>query len=223
MTVHRYLTSIEVAANAVEHFAAAAETAIAERGIFRVALAGGSAPKRMYEMLREVTLDWNKVEFYWSDERFVSPDDPQSNEGMAKAALLDHLRGYFAFGMVTDTDPEICASDYEALLTHDMDLVLLGLGTDGHTASLFPGDPAVHSDRNVVVSHAPVNAPMRITMTPQYVNRAREVWFIVTGEDKAEPLDRMMNGPEDWSRTPSQAIFRHAPNVTLFADAAALR
>ena len=222
MTIHRFATSIEVAANAAESFAQLAVRCIADRGVFRVALAGGSTPKKMYEMLREVTLDWSKVEFYWSDERFVSPNDAQSNEGMAKAALLDHIRGYCAFGMVTDENPQICASDYAVQLNEPMDLLLLGLGTDGHTASLFPGDPSIHATESVVVSNAPVNAPIRITMTPAYMNRARAVWFLVTGSDKTAPLSRLIDGAEDWNLTPAQSVFRHANAVELFADFAAL-
>lgn len=216
------MTAIEVASTAAERFVALANDSINRKGSFKVALAGGSTPKKMYELLRETTLDWSKVEFFWSDERFVPPTDPQSNEGMAREMLLDHIRGYRAHGIVVSDDVAKDADAYAALLPETLDLILLGLGPDGHTASLFPGYPGVHeTTRTVIPAQAPVNAPWRITMTPTYINRF-PIWFLVTGADKKEPLDRLLNGPENWDETPSQAIARHADHVEIFVDAAAL-
>ena len=209
-----------VAAEVAEEFIRLANECITTRGVFRVALAGGSTPKKMYEMLREATVPWGKVEFYFSDERFVPPADEQSNERMAREAVLNHIQPKAIFGMVTSTDAQACADTYERLLADvTLDLVLLGLGGDGHTASLFPGEPGVfETERKIIAAKAPVNAPERITLTPPVINACPNVWFIVTGNDKREALDRMLVSAEDWSVTPSQAIARHAENATLFTD-----
>jgi 6-phosphogluconolactonase len=130
--------------------------------------------------------------------------------------------------MYSEGTPAEAAERYETrmrdLLGPDLtiDLVLLGIGPDGHTASLFPGDPSVHvQDRIVVASVASANARDRITMTPVLINKASEVLFLVAGADKADPLKRMTEGPIDFEQTPSQAIGRFAPNVLIFADRAA--
>ncbi len=221
MKVLRFPSAVIVAAEAVDAFIRLANECINARNVFRVALAGGSTPKRMYEMLREATVPWNKVEFYFSDERFVLPTDEQSNERAARLALLDHISAKAIYGMVTTDTPETSAAAYAAILpaAADMDLVMLGLGTDGHTASLFPGEPCVFEESlSVVASRAPVNAPDRITLTPMYMNAAAHVWFLVTGADKAEALGRVLAGEEDWSVTPAQAVARHGRDVTIFTD-----
>ena len=209
--------------------------AIASRGVFHVALSGGSTPKRMFELLAtdayRDTVDWSNIHTFWGDERFVPPTDEQSNEHMARKALLSHvpIPPENIHGMYEEGDPETAAADYETLIRRELgpelalDLTMLGIGPDGHTASLFPGEPAVHEKARLVVAglgHAGV--AQRITMTPTLLNRSRYVLFLVAGADKAAPMKRILEGPENWEETPSQAIARHAPNVIWLVDQAAL-
>jgi len=223
MRVHRCATPAEAARLAAGRLVALAAESIGARGVFRVALAGGSTPRTLYEMLREAPLDWSRVEFYWSDERCVPADDGRRNENMARAALLDVVGAPHVFPMATADPADASARRYEALLPERLDLVLLGIGADGHTASLFPGEPAVHERaRSVLAARAPVEPRERLTLSAAYINRARAVWFLVTGADKSEALARVIHGPEDIDATPAQAIARHATAVELYADAAAL-
>jgi 6-phosphogluconolactonase len=147
---------------------------------------------------------------------------------MAREALVGHVPLAGAHGMVRADSPEACAKYYEALVRDllgpdlAIDLTLLGMGPDGHTASLFPGEPAVFEREHLVVAaKAGMGVRDRITMTPPLLNRSRLVLFLVAGADKAEPRRRVMEGPEDWSVTPTQAIARHAPNVEWFLDSEA--
>lgn len=222
MRVHRFATPYALARTAARRFVAVAREAIAARGVFRVALSGGSTPQALYEALAGAALDWSSVECFWSDERFVPASDPASNEGMARRALLGRVGSPRVFPMVTDATPEACAARYEALLPGTLDLVLLGLGEDGHTASLFPGEPGVHERaRKAIAARAPAGVPERITLSAAYINRARRVWFLVSGAGKAGALARVLAGPEDHALTPAQAVARHAPDVEFFVDAAA--
>ena len=226
---------LEVLSHAAsEAFVRIAHQAIADHGRFDVALSGGSTPKRMFEFLAtpdfQVRIHWSQVHVFWSDERYVPPTDPQSNERMARLALLDHIPIPSAniHGMYQPGRVETAAASYEDLIRRELgedlslDLTLLGVGPDGHTASLFPGEPAVHETKRMVVAgigHAGIAE--RITMTPPLINRSRTVMFLVAGADKREPLSRIFDGPEDWDVTPSQAIARHAPNLVWMLDSAA--
>jgi len=216
---------------AASEFVKLCAESIAARGRFNVALSGGSTPKAMYQLLASSpcrdSVDWTRVHAFWSDERYIEPSDEQSNEHMARTALLDHVpippgnvRGMYIPGGV-----EKAAAAYEALVRSElgehlaMDLTLLGIGPDGHTASLFPGEPAVHETERLVIAgigHAGVSE--RITMTPPLLNKSRRVVFLVAGADKAEPMRRVLNGPENWDQTPSQAVARHAPAVLWLLD-----
>lgn len=218
-----------------ELFVKLSDQSIAARGAFHVALSGGSTPKRMFELLATEAyrdkIDWSKVHTFWGDERFVPPSDDQSNEHMARKALLDQvpIPAQNIHGMYREGDAESAAETYETLIRKELgaelalDLTMLGIGPDGHTASLFPGEPAVHETERLVVAglgHAGVS--LRVTMTPPLLNRSRFVLFLVAGADKAAPMKRILFGPEDWEQTPSQAIARHAPNVIWLVDQAAL-
>ncbi len=223
MRLHRFATPQALARAVARRFVATAREAIAARGVFRVALAGGSTPQALYEALAGAAIDWSSVEFFWSDERFVPASDPHSNEGMARRALLGRVGVRHVFPMVAGATPEACAARYDALLPETLDLVLLGLGEDGHTASLFPGAPAVREgERKAIATRAPVGVPDRITLSAAYMNRARLVWFLVSGAGKAGALARVLDGPEDHDATPAQAVARHARAVEFFVDAPAL-
>lgn len=213
----------EAAAIAFYH---AARQAVQERGRFTIALAGGSTPRRLYQKLALMeSIPWEQIHIFFGDERFVEPTDPQSNERMARETLIDRIHPAGAHGIVREHSPEACAHYYEHVLrqtldadTH-LDLVLLGLGPDAHTLSLFPGQPAVHeTEKWVVATEGGVGVAERITMTPVLVNRAREVWFLATGADKIDALRKVVEGPEDWDSAPAQAVARHASEVKWFVD-----
>lgn len=219
MEVLAFDSAEELAHAAAARFAAEAARAIETRGEFSVALSGGSTPRALYERLAEMTFDWTRIAVFWSDERFVLRGDALSNETMARAALLDRVAAPRVHPMLCAGSAEACAAVYADLLPERLDLVLLGIGSDGHTASLFPRSAALDErDRAVVAARGPEPAPERITLTVPYINRARSVWFLVTGADKAEALERALHGEEDPDHTPAQAVLRHAARVTLFAD-----
>jgi 6-phosphogluconolactonase len=220
-----------VSAAGADLFVRICRESIAARGRFNVALSGGSTPKLMFELLASDRyrneIDWPKVQVFWSDERYVPPTEGQSNEHMARTALLDSvpIPSERIHGMFTEGGVEAAAATYERLIVSELgadlalDLTFLGIGPDGHTASLFPGEPAVHEKRRLVVAgigHAGVAE--RITMTPLLLNRSRLVAFLVAGVDKAEPMNRVLNGAEEWDKTPSQAVARHAENVIWLLD-----
>ena len=152
---------------------------------FRIALAGGSTPRRVYERLAERGLDWGAWHVWWSDERLVPPDHPDSNERMAREALL---------GRVPIAEAQIHPLRLpEIELPDRFDLVLLGIGADGHTASLFPGDPALDvTDRPVVRVVRPDHP--RLTLTYRVIDAAQAAAFLVAGADKREILARVLAG-----------------------------
>jgi 6-phosphogluconolactonase len=165
-----------------------------------IVLTGGSTPRRAYELASELEPDWSRAELWWGDERCVAPDDDRSNFGMAKAALLDRLDRQPA--AVHRMQGELGAHDgadrYELELTGvgDFDLVLLGLGPDGHIASLFPHFPTLDvTDRDVLGSEAG-HEPFvdRISLTLPRIGATRELLFLVTGEDKADAVSRALAG-----------------------------
>lgn len=217
-----------------------ARAAIAERGRFCVALSGGTTPRRMYEILAEAPrwaqLDWRRVEFFWGDERAVGPEHPESNYGVAAAALLGKL------GVMPDrihriqgelADPEVAAARYQDELarvfaTFDdglppiFDLILLGMGADGHTASLFPYSQAVTERRRWVVGYTVARlGRARITMTPPLLNRAAEIRILVAGADKAAVLHEALEGPREPERLPVQLVAPEAGRLIWLVDRAA--
>ncbi len=219
---------------AAEVFVQICHQAVSDHGRFDVALSGGSTPKRMFELLSTPDfrdrITWSNVHLFWSDERYVPPTDSQSNEHMAREALIQFIPipAPNVHGMYKPGGVELAAAAYEQLIKDELgeelalDLTLLGIGPDGHTASLFPGEPSVHEKVRLVVAgigHAGVSE--RITMTPPLLNRSRTVMFLVAGTDKQEPLKRIFDGPEDWDETPSQSVARHAPNIIWMLDAKA--
>jgi 6-phosphogluconolactonase len=165
-----------------------------------IVLTGGSTPQRAYELAAADEPDWSRVELWWGDERCVPPDDERSNYGMAKAALLDRLAVAPAavHRMRGELGREDGAAEYERELTDAgaFDLVLLGLGPDGHIASLFPNFPTLDvTDRDVVGTEAG-HEPFvdRITLTLRRLGATRELLFLVTGEDKADAVARALAG-----------------------------
>ncbi len=183
-----------------------------------VVLTGGSTPRRAYELAAELDPDWSGVEVWWGDERCVPPDDERSNYGMAKAALLDRLeQGPAAIHrMRGELGREAGAAEYESELAGagTFDLVLLGLGPDGHVASLFPGFPTLDvTDRDVLGSEAG-HEPLvdRISLTLPRLCATRELLFLVAGEDKADAVYRALEG-EPSKETPG-SLARAAEGTT---------
>jgi 6-phosphogluconolactonase len=235
MRVRRLRDSEAVARSAAEIAAGALRAAIAERGVFTIALAGGDTPRRMYERLAADTeLDWARVEFFWGDERPVPPEHPDSNFGVAQAALLRPLgidprrihrieaeRGDLA-AAARDYEEELAktcgASDGRPPV---LDLVLLGMGADGHTASLFPYTAALSETRRwVVANDVPQLSTRRITITFPLIERARSSLVLVTGASKSDALAEVLEGPLDPQRLPSQRL-RTIACVDWLVDAAA--
>jgi 6-phosphogluconolactonase len=204
---------------AAQHLARAAASAIAERGSFSVALSGGSTPKLMYEALRGLEVDWTRIHVYFSDERSVGPDSADSNYRSARLGLLDHVNipATQIHRMEGERDPARAAADYAALLPAQLDLVLLGMGDDGHTASLFPGTEGVQTAGRVVANWVPKLETWRLSFTFAEINAARERWLLVTGKGKAEVLREVQNGIDGVSGHPVAGV--HA--ATWYLDTAA--
>jgi len=215
---------------AAGRFVAAAGEAIASHGQFIVALAGGSTPRDTYLRLASEALVsrvmWSRVQILWGDERCVPPDHVDSNYRMARETLLDRLPipAPNVHRIHGEDDPATAAEAYEATLRAlaRIDLVLLGLGEDGHTASLFPGGAAVHEHtRWVMAARATAASMWRITLTPAVINAAAEVLFIVSGRAKAGILRRVLEGPGRPQELPAQAIAPSSGRVRWYVDAAA--
>jgi 6-phosphogluconolactonase len=174
--------------------------AVAERGAFYWALAGGETPRGCYERLAKPPyrddLPWRSVFVYWSDERQVPLDDPASNYAMSKVALLDHvpIPPEHVFPLVGDPTPALRRAPPDVNGRPRFDLIHLGLGEDGHTASLFPGSPALQEVEALVASvpNAPKPPPERLTLTLPVINAARWVLFMVQGASKREALARVL-------------------------------
>ena len=209
-------TRAAVATQTADRFVAAATSAIEENRIFRVALSGGGTPKEVYPLIlephRRDAVDWSRVEFFWGDERAVPPDHPESNFGVAYGMLISQLpnvrpdRIHRMPAEAPDLDAAALSYESELRLAFDargdeppaFDLVWLGMGPDGHTASLFPGSAALDErDRWVVGNWAPGPEAWRMTLTFPVLDAAREVLFVVTGADKADALTRIRDGSSD--------------------------
>jgi 6-phosphogluconolactonase len=205
---------------AAQEFARAAESAIRDRGRFTVALSGGNTPRALYALLAAEYKDkipWSKTHIFFGDERSVPPDHPESNFRMANEALLSKIS--IPAGNVhrvrTELGPEAAAEDYDRQLRQEFsltgqafprfDLILLGLGDDGHTASLFPGSAALaETSRLVVANWVEKFNTFRITLTYPVLNHVAEIVFLVSGAGKAQILKEVLKSPE--TKYPSQRI-----------------
>ncbi|NEQ40020.1 MAG: 6-phosphogluconolactonase [Okeania sp. SIO3I5] len=194
------------------------QEAIAERGQCTIALAGGNTPKPLYESIAAQNLAWDKIHVFWGDERYVAPDHPDSNERMARQAWLDRvpIPPTNIHPMETGAgNPETDASKHDAHLQEffqvptgefpSFDLILLGMGGDGHTASLFPHTDALKvSDRLITVGNK--DGQPRLTFTVPLINQARCVIFLVAGADKQTALDQVFAEKADDMNYPSRLI-----------------
>lgn len=203
---------------AVQHLLDSAKRAIAQKGLFSVALSGGSTPKAIFSALSRAEkrgeVDWKRVLLFWSDERLVPPDHPDSNYRMAMEAGLSHLPIPLEniHRMRGEEEPEAEALKYEKLIGEKLqgapfDLVTLGMGNDGHTASLFPKTHALHSvGRKVVANFIPKMECWRLTMTFECINEAKESAIYLLGEGKAATIREIFTSPYDPDRFPIQKI-----------------
>jgi 6-phosphogluconolactonase len=179
-------------------------------------------------------MPWDKLDLYWVDERCVPPGDADSNYRMIREALLDHvpLKPEQIHRIEGELEPQAAADRYESELrasfrlesaaSPHFDLVALGMGVDGHTASLFPHTDVLHEfDRLAVANHVPQKDAWRITLTWPVINHSRSVFFLVSGQDKAGILKEVLTGPHDPERLPSQLIWPSSGILTLILDKAA--
>ncbi len=198
MNLQVFPTAQAAADAAAAAFARAAREAVTARGAFRVALSGGSTPGLMYATLRELPdIPWKAVHIYFGDERSVGPDSPDSNYGAARRDLLSYVPvpADQIHRMEGERRPlEEAAAAYAAALPERLDVNLLGMGDDGHTASLFPGTAALSANGRVVANWVPQQDTWRMTMTFPEINAARQRWLLVAGAKKAEALGDVRAG-----------------------------
>jgi 6-phosphogluconolactonase len=235
--IHVFDDEQSLARAAAEIVVATAGEAMQDGGRFKIALSGGSTPKRLYELMATEQyarrIEWARVEVFWGDERCVPPTHPDSNFRMARETLLDHVpvRSDAIHRVETEEDdPGAAAAGYERELAQvlggapggsppALDLVFLGMGADGHTASLFPGTPALHERRRWVVAvRLTGSGPVRITLTYPVLARAAHVLFLVTGRDKAATLREVLHGPPAADRLPAQAVRPESGELVWLVD-----
>jgi 6-phosphogluconolactonase len=249
--VRIYRDAEELALKAARHFARLADQYVVGCGRFTVALSGGSTPKAMFSILAAPpfleTVPWSSIYFFWGDERTVPPDHTDSNYRMASEALLSKApiarENIFRIPAELE-DPDRAAREYsETLMQFFMkgpgasttgtaplsnvprfDFVMLGMGPDGHTASLFPGTTALHANDQIAVANwVEKFSTFRITLTATTINNARNVTFIAGGADKAETLQGVLEGPYQPEIYPSQLIRPRNGSLLWMVDEAAAR
>ena len=230
-----------LARRAAQYLLEMASESVQARGRARIAISGGSTPKTTFALLADPNepwrshMPWDALDLYWVDERCVPPDHADSNYRMTREAMLDHvpLKPEQIHRIEGELDPEAAAARYESELrngfrlegaeTPRFDLVALGMGPDGHTASLFPHTEAIHElSRLSVANHVPEQKDSwRITLTWPVINHASSVFFLIAGRDKAAVLNEVLTGRRDPERLPSQLIWPASGILTLILDKAA--
>jgi 6-phosphogluconolactonase len=233
--IERYANSQLLARAAAEHFIRIANDAIKLRGRFAVALSGGATPKTLYEQLAAAEMvsrvKWRRVYVFWGDERCVPPGHADSNYRLAYESLLLHapIPPENVHRIHGELPPEQAAREYERQLGDffslvqkaipRFDLVLLGLGLNGHIASLFPDAPALHEKTRLVTEqYVEELQSWRVTVTPQVINHAANVTFLVSGQEKAEVVRAVLDGPAQPDRYPAQLIKLVAGKLRWLVD-----
>lgn len=236
-SVYEYPDASHLAIGAAEQIIALADASISERGQFSLALSGGSTPQTLYELLATPAyagrIDWQHVHVFWGDERCVPPDHIDSCYRMAREALLDHvpLPPDNIRRIQGELSPEEAAAKYERILHHffdnqapRFDLILLGMGEDGHTASLFPGTKALQEEKRwAVENYVEVKQMWRVTLTKTAINAAANIMFLVSGGGKAERLRQVLQGDFSPYDLPSQFIKPENGELMWFIDHDAAR
>lgn len=232
-TLHSFADTNTFNRAAVQLLTTLAQEAVAENGRFSIALSGGGTPTGVYELWGQRPfrdMPWQQTHLFWGDERLVPPDDEGSNYRQVADLLLPHVpippeNVHRAKG---ELDMAAAAADYTqqfkafAAGGPVLDVVLLGMGSDGHTASLFPGSPVNQPEWVVGVTAEYDGRPARrLSLTPRLINQARHVVFLVTGEGKAETLHRVLYGPHQPEQLPAQRIWPTHGTLTWLLDTAA--
>jgi len=226
-----------LAERVAQHAVAVAKAALARHGRFDVALAGGSTPEAAYELLATTgrdAIDWRRVRFFFGDERCVPPNDDESNYKMAHRTLLEPLgiESSAIFRMQGEREPREAAGAYADVLRAELerddagspvfDLIMLGMGPDGHTASLFPGtDPLEDDDDFVKAPFVEKFSTYRLTLTPRVLNAAHEIAVATAGPAKTDALAAVLTGPFDPKRYPIQILRPRSGTLTWLVDEAA--
>lgn len=226
---------------AAQYFVQGIQAAVTARGIARIAISGGGSPKPVFALLADPhqpyreAVPWDRLWVFWVDERCVPPDDPDSNYGAARDLLLDKvpLHPDHVTRIEGELDPEEAAARYESAIRGHyrlegaqgpvFDLIQLGMGDDGHTASLFPHTEALHElGRIAVANYVPQQKQRhRITLTWPVINAARDVFFLIEGATKPDPVGRVLTGPYEPETLPSQLIQPQNGRLVFLLDRAA--
>lgn len=233
-------TPAELAVAAAIFFMKTVIAAINSRGVARIAISGGSTPKAVFALLADPAqpyvsaIPWDKLQLFWVDERCVAPERPESNYGMTRDAMLSRvpLPAANIHRMEGELDPEEAASRYESEIrntfrlegaeTPTFDLVMLGLGPDGHTASLFPHTDGLNEMARIcIANHVPQMNTWRLTLTWPVITQGREVAFLIEGAEKASMVRTVFAGTYDPESWPAQLIRPASGRLTLLADTAA--
>jgi 6-phosphogluconolactonase len=228
MTLHRFPDARQAAEGCAKYILARLEEAIGAKGVARLAISGGSSPRPMFEIFATTRFTWDKVQLFWVDERGVKPTDSQSNFKLANETWL--APGAFLEANIhripAELAPDVAAQRYVADIlktfgsgTPEFDVIHQGMGPDGHTASLFPGEPAI-DDRAGVAAAVWVEKfkQWRITLLPGVLLHARHTAMLVTGADKAETLRTVLHGEYDPKTYPTQIVARDGRDVNFFLD-----
>jgi len=226
------------AEGAADFLASTIDKTLRRQPLVRLVLSGGSTPHRLYRTLTRPEwarrIDWSSVLLFFGDERCVPPTHPDSNYGMAKKALIDPLQiaPQQVMRMQGEVEPQVAASRYEMTIRKAFppdqtpfprfDLIVLGLGNDGHTASLFPASPALHEQtRLVVATSSPIGVVHRLTMTLPLLNTAETIMFLVTGSSKASILRQALENHESAAPLPASQIHPLSGRLIWYVDRAA--
>lgn len=232
-SIHVSPTPAAVADDAAQRLTRAYEESIAAKNRFSLALSGGSTPRLLYQALASPQyvnrFDWTKVHIFFSDERCVPPDHTDSNYHMARQAMLQHLPIPLdnIYRMHGETDPQTAARDYDQLLQQEFgdsgcDVVLLGMGDDGHTASLFPHTQALNEQQHrCAANFVPKLNTWRLTMTAPFINRAWQVMILATGAAKADRLRQVLEENPDPQEVPITLIRPELGRLEWLLDVAA--
>jgi 6-phosphogluconolactonase len=240
VTYHVLPDGEKLARRMADQILEAVQEAVESRGVARLAISGGNTPKRTFEMLADPALSefsafpWNKTDLFWVDERCVPPDDKDSNYRMTRIALLDKvpLAADRVFRIEGELDPELAAARYESVIRNrfrlegaempTFDLIALGMGPDGHTASLFPHTAGIHElTRIAIANHVPQKETWRVTLTSPVINQGRKVVFLIGGTDKATVLKSVLSDKYDPETWPSQVIQPKSGQLLMLLDQAA--
>ncbi|WP_161889000.1 6-phosphogluconolactonase [Pontibacter russatus] len=235
MMVHIYKDTSELLSGLAAFFVKSAREAIENHGQFNVALSGGNSPKKLYELLASEEfrqqVAWDKVYFFFGDERYVPADDPENNARMAREAMFAplHIPEAQIFKVDTMLPPEQAAETYEKRLNGHFngnparfDLILLGLGDDAHTASLFPGTPVLQEQAaSVKAVFLESKQVYRISLTAPLINQAKDVAFLVYGAGKANAVQQVLEGERNITKYPAQLVQPQQGDVHWFLDEAA--